>query len=210
VLTREELVQRRDRFARRNAQYLGLGHDRLAAAAFVAEAAGEGPASVLDVGTGKGLLALALARRGLRVTSVDLDADEQALAALMAEEAGVRDRIVFQCADAASLPHETGSFDAVASMDALHHFGSQGPILGELARVLRQGGRMVLADFTEEGFALVSRIHAGEGHEHPRSAVTLDSAVAFLEGLGFSVLDRSQGHLQDRALLRKDAAHAAR
>ena len=206
TLSADELVSRQERFWKRTAQYLGHGHDRFAAAAFVAEAVGAGPGRALDVGTGKGLLAVALARRDFHVTSVDVDADEQALAAVLARKAEVDGRIAFDRADASSLPYPDGRFDVVACMDALHHFESGEPVLREMARILKPSGRLVLADFSEEGFALVERIHSAEGHIHPRGAVTMARALEFLDGLGFRLLDRSTGHLQDRALLRRGAA----
>ena len=209
TLSLAELDSRRERFWKRTAQYLGHGHDRLAAAAFVAEAAGAGPGRALDVGTGKGLMAMALARRDFHVTSVDVDPDEQALAAELARRADVDRRIAFERADASRLPYPDGRFEVVACMDALHHFESGEPVLREMARVLKPSGRLVLADFSEEGFALVERIHSAEGHIHPRGAATMAWALEFLDGLGFFLLDRSIGHLQDRALLQRGAAPAA-
>jgi 2-polyprenyl-3-methyl-5-hydroxy-6-metoxy-1,4-benzoquinol methylase len=78
----------------------------------------QGPA--LDVGTGRGFCAIALAQAGLAVVSVDLDGDEQQLARVLSEMAGVADRIGFVRADASRLPHGDGSFASVAAMDVLH------------------------------------------------------------------------------------------
>ncbi|MGA9751782.1 MAG: class I SAM-dependent methyltransferase [Acidobacteriota bacterium] len=209
TLSMDELASRQERFWKRTAQYLGHGHDRFAAAAFVAEAAGAGPGQALDVGTGKGLMAMALVRRNFHVTSVDVDPDEQALAAELARKADVDGRIAFERADASRLPYPDGRFDVVACMDALHHFESGEPVLREMARILKPSGRLVLADFSEAGFALVERIHSAEGHLHPRGAVTMAWALEFLEGIGFFLMDRSSGHLQDRALLQRGAASAS-
>jgi len=59
--------QRLHAFRARNQEYLRLGHDRQAAARFVVDTAGALGGPTLDVGTGKGLLAIALAHRGLKV-----------------------------------------------------------------------------------------------------------------------------------------------
>jgi len=59
-------------FRAKNLEYVGLGHDRLAAARFVVESAGALRGPALDVGTGKGLLAIDLARRGLQVVSISM------------------------------------------------------------------------------------------------------------------------------------------
>jgi ubiquinone/menaquinone biosynthesis C-methylase UbiE len=196
TLSGEALRQRRERFLKRTAQYLSLGHDRFAAASFVAEGAGEGPGEALDVGTGKGLLAMALACRGFHVVSVDVE--EQALAAALARETGLQERISLEQADAARIPYADGRFDVVASMDALHHFREGEPILEEMIRVMCPGGRLVLAEFTEDGFSLVESAHAGEGLVHARGEVTLEWVSGFLAGRGFSLEGRAENHLQDR------------
>lgn len=212
--TTDDLRERRARFAARTSQYLNLGHDRLAAAAFVAQGAGNGPGRALDVGTGKGLLAMALASRGFLVTTVDVDAQEQELAAFLAGEIGLKERIAFEAADACALPFPDQSFDVVASMDALHHLEDGERALREAARVLKPEGLLLLADFTEEGFALVERVHAAEGNRHPRSGVTPDWASGFLAAGGFLLETREEAHLQDRRLFRrisgKDAGEVPR
>ena len=201
----DDLAQRLERFRSRTACYLERGHDRLAAAAFAAEGAGEGPGLALDVGTGKGLLAMALARRGFDVVSVDPDPAELEVAAALAREAGLAGRITFERADATNLPHAAGRFDAVATLDALHHLPAGGRVLGEMARVLRPGGRLVLAEFTEEGFALVERVHAEEGRHHGRGDLTLEWASGYLVGRGFSLEGRAEAHHTDRRVFGRPA-----
>lgn len=205
----EDLHERRTRFVARTEQYLNLGHDRFAAAAFVAQGAGDGRGRALDIGTGKGLLAMALASRGFLVATVDVDAQERELAAFLAEERGLQERIAFHAGDACALPFPDGSFDVVASMDALHHLEDGERALREAVRVLKPGGALILADFTEEGFALVERVHAVEGRHHPRSGFTPDWASGFLAAVGFRLESREVAHLQDRRTFRRNPAKEA-
>lgn len=181
-------------FLARTEQYLREGHDSFGAARFVAEAARdiEGPA--LDVGTGKGLLGMALVRRGLDVVSVDVSEEDSALAALLAREAGLNGRIRFLLGDARALPLPDGHFGCVAMMDVLHHLEDVAPVLGEMVRVARPRGRIVVADFTDEGFELVAKVHRAEGREHPRSGVTLDEARAVLTEAGWEPCSETTGH----------------
>jgi demethylmenaquinone methyltransferase/2-methoxy-6-polyprenyl-1,4-benzoquinol methylase len=190
-------VSRLSAFRSRTERYLREGHDRFAAARFVAGSVGEGRASALDVGTGKGLLALALAERGLDVVSVDVSLEDQEVAAALALEAGLSARIRFLLADASALPFPDGAFACAAMMDVLHHLADAGPVLAEMARVVAPSGRLVVADFTEEGFDLVARIHREEGKEHPRSAATVGSARAALLRAGMRDLGSSTGQQQD-------------
>lgn len=189
----------------RNAEYRRQGHDRRAATRFVVDAAGELWGPVLDVGTGKGGLARELARRGLEVLSVDVGDDDRELARHLAGEEGLAGRVAFEHCDAARLPHADGRFGCVATMDVLHHLLEPEPALREMARVVAVGGKVVLADFDEQGFELVARVLRAEGREHPRSATTLSWATEWLLSAGFSCLARSHAHQHDVAVLQKQA-----
>ena len=188
------LEERKAAFRTRTEQYRRLGHDRFAAARLVAEGAGglEGPA--LDVGTGKGLLAMALALRGLDVVSVDVNAEDSELAAALAREAGLDGRIRFLLHDARALPFPDGAFGCAAMMEVLHHLDDARPVLAEMARLVRPGGAIVVADFTEGGFALVASVHGADGQEHARSGSTLEDAREFLASRGWLEKGRSEAH----------------
>lgn len=190
-------------FHMRNLLYKSRGHDRVGAASFVVATGGALRGPALDVGTGKGLLAIELARTGLEVISVDLDAEEQELAALLSAEAGVGSRIRFVHGDAAHLSHPDGHFGCVVMMDVLHHLVEPAPVLREMARVLKDEGLIVIADFDEEGFNLVSSVHREDGREHPRTATTVTFAQVELLRAGFQTIVRTAGCLHDVVVLRK-------
>lgn len=93
---------------------------------------------VLDVGGGMGRMAIPLSRHHY-VTLSDISSQmlEQARPA-----AGPRLRLVQ--ADATTLPFATGSFDYVVCIDLLPHLLDPARTLGELHRVLRAGGTLIL------------------------------------------------------------------
>jgi 2-polyprenyl-3-methyl-5-hydroxy-6-metoxy-1,4-benzoquinol methylase len=198
-----DLARRRQAFEARTAQYRALGYDRVAAARFVAGAAFPLRGPALDVGTGKGLLARELARLGLDVVSVDVDASELPLASALAGEAGVGERLSFLHRDAARLPFRHGHFGCVATMDALHHIDDPRPVLAEMARTVKVGGVVIVADFSREGFRLVARVHRAEGRVHSESGATVEQARALLEQEGLDCVGRAEGHLHEVAILVK-------
>jgi ubiquinone/menaquinone biosynthesis C-methylase UbiE len=202
-LTNEELAQQKAHFWSRTAYYASLGYDRLAAVSFILDGAGPIAGPVLDVGTGMGIAARGLAARGLEVVSIDPNAEDQAVAAALTEEPAQRSRIRFMVTSAASLPFPDGHFGAAVAVDVLHHLEAGLPALAELARVVKPGGTVVLADFSREGFELVTRVHASEGRVHAEGPVTMDWARGFLcGGLGLAEERRTTGQLHDISVLR--------
>lgn len=105
---------------------------------------------VLDVGCGMGTPAMRLAQAtGTSVLGVTVSHEQVKRAGARASSAGLADRVSFQHADAAALPFEDDSFDAVWALESIIHMPDRLRVLGEMARVLRPGGRLVLTDFFE-------------------------------------------------------------
>jgi SAM-dependent methyltransferase len=96
---------------------------------------GCGPGKLLDVACGTGAHAAAFAEHAWTVTGVDISDDQLRLA----RERGVD----VVRADAADLPFEDASFDAVVSMWLHTDADDFGSILGQIVRVLRPGGPFV-------------------------------------------------------------------
>jgi len=202
MLTAEDLERQKEHFAKRTVQFTSLGYDRFAAASFIIDQGGvlEGPA--LDIGTGMGITARELARRGLDVVTIDTNADDQRVASFLTDDPVLANRLTFTLADAAALPFPDGHFGCAVAVDVLHHLESGGSVLAELVRVVKPGGAVVLGDFTVEGFALVSKVHAGEGRIHPEGPVTVDWACGFLCALGLTERHVAGGHMHDVRVLR--------
>lgn len=105
---------------------------------------------VLDVAAGNGNATLAAARRFAQVTSTDY---VPALLDKGRERASAEGLTVqFQAADAEALPFDDGSFDVVLSTFGAMFTPEHDRTAGEMLRVLRQGGRIGLANWTPEGF----------------------------------------------------------
>jgi SAM-dependent methyltransferase len=98
--------------------------------------------SVLDLGCGEGHVARRLAGAGARVVGVD--PTRAFVEAARAAEAGHPLGIEYRIGDAHDLGWLTdGSIDVVVAVLVLHHLESVEKVLGEIARVLRPGGRLV-------------------------------------------------------------------
>jgi demethylmenaquinone methyltransferase/2-methoxy-6-polyprenyl-1,4-benzoquinol methylase len=102
-----------------------------------------GPGSrALDVATGTGDLAIELASRGADVVGSDFS--EGMLAKARAKAPALR----WEQADALALPYADDSFDAATVGFGARNFSDLARGLGEMARVVRPGGRVVVLEIT--------------------------------------------------------------
>lgn len=117
----------------------------------VVEAAGIGPGDrVIDIAAGSGNASIPAARTGAEVVATDLTPELLDAGRARARAEGVE--IEWRVADAEALPFDDGAFDVAIStvgiMFAPHHADAA----REALRVVRPGGRIVLANWTPAGF----------------------------------------------------------
>ncbi len=99
----------------------------------------------LDVATGAGHMALAVAPHVAEVVASDLTPQMLAVAANLAREKG-QTNLRFELADAEALPFDAASFDLVTCRIAPHHFANVPRFVRECARVLKPGGVLAIVD----------------------------------------------------------------
>jgi len=105
-------------------------------------------AAVLDIGCGAGvdaIIAAKMTRPSGTVTGIDLVPEMLAKAKENARLAGV-DNALFQESGAEQLPFSDNSFDVVISNGVFNLVVDKAKALGEVLRVLKPGGRFMLAD----------------------------------------------------------------
>jgi SAM-dependent methyltransferase len=105
---------------------------------------------MLDVACGGGQIAVPAAHAGAQVTGVDIATNliEQARSRAQAEGVNVQ----FDEGDAEMLPYEDASFDLVVSLIGAMFAPRPERVAAELVRVCRPGGRIIMANWTPEGF----------------------------------------------------------
>lgn len=101
---------------------------------------------VLDVGTGAGFTAFALAPRVASIMATDLTAAMLGEARRLAQELGLHDKVQWGVAAAERLPFARDSFDIVACRFASHHFLDVAAAIAEFARVAKPGGCIIICD----------------------------------------------------------------
>jgi 2-polyprenyl-3-methyl-5-hydroxy-6-metoxy-1,4-benzoquinol methylase len=105
---------------------------------------------VLDVGCGNGQHAVFFAMYGAQASGFDLSDVGIDVARQMASENGVSELCNFQIADASSMPYPDETFDVVVLNAVLHHMLKYPNIRNETFRVLKPGGRVLIAEGLRE------------------------------------------------------------
>ena len=162
------------------------GYDIPKARRFILRKAGFIEGNILEIGTGSGHMAIALARRGFNLVSIDLDGKAQKTAKSKLKAFGLDKLVTLKIMDAERLRFKDTAFDDVISVNFLHHAKAPVKCLKEMARVAKK--KLVIADFNKKGERIAEKIHGMEGHTHPRSRLSPGSIAALLRKLGMDVI----------------------
>lgn len=131
---------------------------------------------VLDLGSGTGVVARAIARRpgfGGEVVGIDQSAQFLDEARALTSRDGLDDRVHFDEGDVQALPYPGASFDAVVAHTTISHVTDPDAMLREMARVLRSGGT----------FAIFDGDYASWTFDYPDPAVAKSVEEAFIAAI---------------------------
>jgi ubiquinone/menaquinone biosynthesis C-methylase UbiE len=164
----------------------------------VEQVAADRPATIVELGCGTGSLTVALARALPASSLTGLDLDPDALARARVKDPS--DSIEWICAGATELPIADASIDCVVCSLVLHHLttAEKRKALSEARRVLRDGGRLQIADWGKPQDVLMqvafSALRALDGFERT-AAHARGQLPSMIEQAGF-------GEVRRRATLR--------
>jgi 27-O-demethylrifamycin SV methyltransferase len=181
------MLENHQRYLERKKLYIGFGYDIDKERNFVLQQAKPLFGKILEAGTGKGHFAIALAKQGYSFVAFDISQEELHLAKLNLAYFGLENFADFRIENAEQTSFADGSFDIVFSVNTLHHLHSPYKVVDELTRILSQKGKLVLSDFTEEGFNIMGKIHALEGKTHETGKTTILDVESYLIKKGFSI-----------------------
>src|SRR5438477_10638653 len=174
-----------------------------------------GDERALDVGTGAGTLALALAPLVREVVGVDVVPEllERARAEAPAN-------VTFVEGDATNIPFESESFDLVCCRRTLHHIARPELVVAQLTRVTRPGGRIFVDDQIAPVDPLAAlaldRFERARDPSHARTLPDIDLRHLFeanglvVERTRFQTHRRELGSYLDLAGCRGEAAERVR
>lgn len=142
---------------------------------------------ILEVGTGKGYFTFTLAKKGYKFTSVDISKEEQDIARLNLRYFELENSVDFRIENAENLSFGEKSFDIIFSINTIHHLKSPFKAIDEFIRVMSFKGKIIISDFTNEGFEILDKIHAADGRRHEKASITLKDVKEYFKNKGFEV-----------------------
>ena len=174
-------------YLERTELYKKFGYDIEAERKFLLDKSEPLYGDILEVGTGKGYLAVILAKEGHNFISLDISEEEQKFAWLHLKHLGLEEKVDFKIGNAENLIFADKSFEIVISSHLIHHLDNTFKVINEFIRVLSYEGKIILSDFSREGLEIVNKVHQCEGRSHQASPVGLKDIEKHLLGKGFSV-----------------------
>lgn len=147
--------------------------------------------AVADIGTGTGGMLPYLGEFAERIVAVDLSAEMLRRARARAKSLGL-ERVELVKADLASLPLPDGTFDAAFAALVLHHAKSPGRAVGEMARILRPGGALVVTDLVSHGHEWLRDEHGDVWLGFGRDEIVGHLTRAGLTEIRYKVVSRAE------------------
>lgn len=176
-------------------QFKNLGYDVEESRKYILRCAGTLVPEILELGTGKGHLAMAIAKTGNSLLSLDRDPEILKVASARVAFLGFSDRIKFIAGDAEKLAFPDKRFSTLICADLWHHLSDHDKTIEEMIRVWDKRGPLVIADMSRQGLDVVAQVHSAEGGFHNEGPVNINLAGEYLlkRGLKFK---RFEGYCQ--------------
>jgi ubiquinone/menaquinone biosynthesis C-methylase UbiE/uncharacterized membrane protein YphA (DoxX/SURF4 family) len=187
-------------FTAREEQFKRFGYDIKSERRWIIEESRPLEGKILEIGTGKGNLTLALAQEGCQLTTVDVSVEEQIFARQIIQYHGLEKKVNFLAQHACRMQFQAGIFNRVFAVNLVHHLSELDRALEEMLRVTAHGGKMIISDFTEKGFEIIDQIHRFEGRRHKKGPYSLRNVQDYLNR-NHICFDRKNSDIQELILI---------
>jgi len=165
--------------------FKSYGYDIPRARKFILTKAKVSGGRILEVGTGRGHMAVTLAKNGFKIVSIDLDRKAQKTAKLKLKSLKLDKSVLLKNMNAERLQYKNSSFDYVISVNFIHHAKNPVKCLKEMIRVFKN--KLIIADLNKRGEKIMKKVHSLDGHSHVASKMSLLGVKEYLEKEGLVV-----------------------
>ncbi|MBA3485322.1 MAG: class I SAM-dependent methyltransferase [Pirellulales bacterium] len=137
----------------------------------------------VDLGTGTASVLRYFAGSSAQSLGIDQSLDMLAMARVNLEKAGLR-HVQVRHGDIYALPFADGFCDFITIHQVLHYLDDPGRALGEAARILAPGGRLLIADFAPHDFEQLR-----ENHAHRQLGIAAEHMASWLQRAGIRLIE---------------------
>jgi len=141
--------------------------------------------NMLEVGTGRGHMATALAQKGFKLISIDLDKKAQDVARIHLKAIKRDKSVILKIMNAERLRYKPDYFSQVISVNFIHHAKNPIKCLKEMIRVTKN--KLIIADINKRGERTMEKVHRLDGHSHAPSKISLKETEVLLKNTGMKV-----------------------
>ncbi len=202
-MSEDQISEYHEQYLKRKALYQSFGYDVDSERNFVLEQAKPIHGKILEAGTGKGHFALALAKAGYSFVTFDISQEEQRFARLSLTHFGLEHFADFHIENGEHTSFASGSFDVIFSVNVLHHLQNPYRFFDEMLRLLSSRGKIILADFTPEGFCVMERIHRCDGQRHEVGKIAIEDAKKYFSEKHCMINEAKSTHQHVAIITRK-------
>lgn len=176
---------------------MSLGMDRGWRRKTVSCVAGDKPVDILDIATGTGDLAIALAKAcpQARVTGLDLSEGMVSIGRRKVADARLDNRVSLQTGDALAMPFDDASFDVITVAFGVRNFEHLADGYTEMLRVLRPGGLLCVLELTPPASPLIKPLYS----IYTRGVIPLLGRILSGDASAYTYLPRSIAAVPARA-----------
>ncbi|MBN0042926.1 methyltransferase domain-containing protein [Streptomyces actuosus] len=148
---------------------------------------------LLDVGCGHGSTAARIvAHHAVRITGISVSDYQVDLANSRPLPSSLPGRATFQLADAMENPFDDETFDGAYAIESLMHMKDKQAAVGHIARVLRPGGRLVIAEHSLAGeLEAPDAARMADAYAYFKFSLTTDMYGELLREAGLEVVDHT-------------------
>ncbi len=185
-MNKEELKANYQKYLERIEVYKKQGFDRIKnynKIITLSEPLGE---KILEIGTGKGYQAIEIAKRGYKFISLDIDKESVKFATMNLKYLNLKDNVQIIMMDAVNTSFPDKYFNSIITSDSLHHLDKPQSVFNEMLRLIKDDGKIIIAEFTDKGFNILDNIHKMEGRTHSRGNTRMKDAIEFFSIRGFN------------------------
>ncbi len=123
---------------------------------------------IFDFATGSGRMVSVLTRIGYEIITADIT-DEQRPEAVTRIKDEYMDKVKFTLMNLESVPYKDNSLLSIETVNTVHHLENPVECIKELIRINKREGKILVADFNDEGFDLMDKVHMSKyGKLHTR------------------------------------------